>query len=240
MVESYKKKGALSYTDLLNKKIEEGLWSKDKEKKLSSIQNNVRIMSEKKRKASIPSQIEEIEELIENYEQEYTNIYKEKSSLLNLSAESLSLSPVIEYTIYISFFEDENLKNKAFSIDDVVDFSSEELYEMILEHRRFINLFSNKNLRKISVDKNIRAFIKASSNTETFFGKRGCSLTANQIKLFDFSKYFTGLIDRIEDITEEEKCDPDEIERIFILESNKDQIKPAETRGKLLEVFTKT
>lgn len=240
MIESYKKKGALSHKELLEKKIKEGLWSQEKEKKIAFIENNIRIMSEKKRKASISSQIEDIEELIEGYKKEYIEMYKEKSSLLNLSAESLSLSPVIEYTIHLSFFEDTMFLKNAFSIDDVIDFSTEELHQMILEHRKFVDIFSNKSLRKISVDKNIRSFVKASNNAESFFGKRGCSLTANQIKLFDFSKYFINLIDRIEDITEEEKNDPDEIERIFILESNKDQIKPAETRGKLLEVFAKT
>lgn len=240
MIKSYKAKGALSDKDLLDKRVKEGLWSEDKEKKLKFLENNIRIMSDKKRKASISSQIEDIEELISGYEKEYISIYNERSSLLNLSAESLTLSAVIEYTIHLSFFSDQLLTQHAFSIEDVVDFSTKELHETILEHRRFAALFCNNNIRRISVNRNVRSFIKASSNVESFFGKRGCDLTANQVKLFDFAKYFTSLIEKIEDITEEEKTDPDEIERIFILESNKDNIKPAETRGKLLDVFSKT
>lgn len=216
------------------------MWSEDKEKKLNFIEQNIKTMTEKRRKASISSQLDDIDELIKSYEDQYSQIYKDRMSLLALSAESLSITPVLEFTISISFFEDVSLSKQMFSLEDVIEFSTQQLNEVIVCYKSFADKFSNQNLRRVSVDKNVRHFIKASAGAEAFFGLTGCRLTSNQIKLFDLSKYFSSLIDQIKEITEEEKSNPDEIESLYILQMNENQIKPAETRGKLLEVFSKT
>lgn len=239
LIEEYKGKGALPKKDLLEKKIKEGLWTVEKEKKMTSLENNIRLMSQKKRKASIVSQIEDIEELIKDYEKEYIKLYQEKNSLINLSAESLASSATTEFIISLSFYNDEACKEKTFSLEDVIDFSTDELSEILVIYKDCSDLFKTDNIKKISVNSNVKIFVKAATNAESFFGRSGSKLTRNQVYLFDYCKYFSSLLDRIQDIDEEERQDPDEIERIFILEMNKDQIKPGESRAKLMEAFGK-
>jgi hypothetical protein len=240
MLSYYKNKGAFLRDDLLKMRIKEGVWSEDKDKKITFLENNIRIMIDKKKKASIESQIDEIEEIVSNYEKDYIALATERNSILSLSAESLTSSAVTEFILSLSFYNDKELNNKSFEIDDVIDFSTQEMNCYIKEHRLFMNNLSNFNLRFVGANENVRGFIKASNNAESFFGVRGCSLTSNQIKLFDYAKYFSSLIERIQDITDDEKNHPDEIERRYILESNKQEVKPEESKSKLMEVFNKT
>ena len=219
-IESYKAKGALSKKDLLDKKIKENLWSEEQEKTLNSLSNNIELMLSKRSKAVLDEQLDEIDNIIKDYRVSYNSLLSKKESLLNLSAETLSNGPITEYILHLSFYEDEKLEKKAFDIEDVIDFSDEELYEVIDCYRTCLDSFSTSNIRKLSALKNVRDYIKNSSNAESYFNKSGYLLSQNQLTLFDYSKYFISLLEKISNITYEESNDADEIERIFITETN--------------------
>ena len=219
-IESYKAKGALSKKDLLDKKIKENLWSEEQEKTLNSLNNNIELMLSKRSKAVLDEQLDEIDNIIKDYRISYNSLLSKKESLLNLSAETLSNGPITEYILHLSFYEDEKLEKKAFDIEDVIDFSDEELYEVIDCYRTCLDSFSTSNIRKLSALKNVRDYIKNSSNAESYFNRSGYLLSQNQLTLFDYSKYFISLLEKISNITYEESNDADEIERIFITETN--------------------
>ncbi len=219
-IENYKAKGALSKKDLLDQKIKENLWSEEEENSLKSLNNNIELMITRRAKALLPEQLDEIDNIINDYRKSYNSLLSKKENLLNLSAETLSTGPITEYILHLTFYKDEKLENKLFDIEDVIDFDDEELFETINCYRKCLNLFSASNMRKISVSKNIQDYIKNSSNAESYFNRSGYLLTQNQLSLFDYCKYFISLLEKIEDITDEERNDPDEIEKIFITEMN--------------------
>lgn len=226
-IEKYKQKGALSKEDLIKKKIEENLWSEDKDKELKSLENNIQIMLNRRSKALLDSQIEDIDSIIKDYDTKYYSLLNKRESLLRLSAETLANSPITEFIIHLSFYQDEQLQNKCFDLEEVIDFDDDELYETINCYRTSIERFSLKNIKKVSLNRKIADFIKNSSNAESFFGKSGYLITQNQITLFENCKYFLSLLERIKDITDEERQDPDEVEKIFIAEMNAKKQKPA-------------
>jgi hypothetical protein len=219
-IESYKAKGALSKKDLLDKKIKENLWSEEQERTLDSLSNNIELMLSKRSKSMFDEQLDEIDNIIKDYRISYNSLLSKKEALLNLSAEALSNGPITEYILHLSFHEDEKLEKKVFDIEDVIDFNDEELYEVINCYRNCLDLFSTSNIRKLSALKNVRDYIKNSSNAESYFNKNGYLLSQNQLTLFDYSKYFISLIEKISNMTYEESNDADEIERIFITEMN--------------------
>jgi hypothetical protein len=219
-VESYKAKGALSKKDLLDKKIKENLWSEEQDKTLLSLSNNIQLMLSKRSKAMFDEQLDEIDNIIKDYRVSYNSLLSKKENLLILSAETLSNGPITEYILYLSFYKEEKLENKLFDIEDVIDFSDKELFEAVDSYRNCIDSFSTSNIRKLSALKNVRDYIKHSSNAESYFNKSGYLLTQNQLTLFEYSKYFISLLEKIEDITDEESNNADEIERIFITEMN--------------------
>lgn len=219
-IESYKAKGALSKKDLLDKKIKENLWSEEQDKTLISLSNNIQLMLSKRSKAMFDEQLDEIDNIITDYRKSYNSLLSKKENLLNLSAETLSNGPITEYILHLSFYKDEKLENKVFEIEDVIDFSDQELYEVVDCYKDCLDLFSTSNIRKLSALKNVRDYIKNSSNPESYFNKNGYLLTQNQLTLFDYSKYFISLLEKTENITDEERNDADEIERIFITEMN--------------------
>jgi hypothetical protein len=219
-IESYKAKGALSKKDLLDKKIKENLWSEEQERTLDSLSNNIELMLSKRSKSMFDEQLDEIDNIIKDYRISYNSLLSKKEALLNLSAEALSNGPITEYILHLSFHEDEKLEKKVFDIEDVIDFNDEELYEVIDCYRTCLDSFSTSNIRKLSALKNVRDYIKNSSNAESYFNKNGYLLSQNQLTLFDYSKYFISLIEKISNMTYEESNDADEIERIFITEMN--------------------
>lgn len=219
-IESYKTKGALSKKDLLDKKIKEDLWSEEQDKTLLSLKNNIQLMLSKRSKAMFDEQLDEIDNIIKDYRVSYNSLLSKKENLLILSAETLSNGPITEYILYLSFYKDEKLENKLFDIEDVIDFSDKELFEAVDSYRNCIDSFSTSNIRNLSALKNVRDYIKNSSNAESYFNKSGYLLTQNQLTLFEYSKYFISLLEKIDHITDEESNNADEIERIFITEMN--------------------
>lgn len=177
-------------------------------------------MSTRRSKAVLESQIEGIDSIIKDYENKYTILNNQRESLLRLSAESLSNSLISEYIIYLSFYQDEHLKYKLFDLDEIVNFDDDEIYECVSSYKEYTALFNYKNIRKISINRRILDCVKNSSNAESFFGRSGYLLTQNQITLFESCKYFTSILEKIKDITEEEREDPDLIEKIFITQMN--------------------
>lgn len=239
MLGEYKEKGALLEADLIEKKIKEGLWEENKEKKLNKLETDIRIMSESKKKAAIPSQLLDIEEVIEGFEKQRRDLLLDRSTLTSLSAETLTRSALTEFIVHLSFYKDFSCSENLFSLEDVIDFSREELWEVVSEQTRVSYNFGAKSLRKISVSSVIRDFIKSSNGPESFFGKSGYLLTLNQVHLFEYGKYFTSLIEQL-DLSYEDKQDPDEIERQYLLKiNNKKEENPDKTRGKLINSFAK-
>lgn len=216
----YKNQGALSKKDLLNKKIEEGLWTEEENKKLKSLEDNIQLMFSKRSEAIIETQIDDIDLLIKDYEKKYYDLLNKKESLLKFSAESLSSSPTSEFILYSTFYQDENLQKKYFELDDVINFDDNELIETINCYKNIISLFGLNNIRKLSVNRRVSDSVKNSINAESFFGIKGLLLTQNQVTLFDNCKYFSSILEKIVDITEEERQDPNEIEKIFIAQMN--------------------
>lgn len=239
MVEEYKSKGALGEKELLEKRIEEGLWSKDKDEKMEFLERNINLMVSKKHKASVPSQIDSINELIKDYEKEYVKLSVEKDKVLHLSAESLADSAKMEYKIHKSFFNDKNCLENSFSLDDVISFSTEELVAVLNIYKSINEELNDSNIRNISVRSYVKQAIKNSSGIEAFFGKKGCDLSSYQIKLFDYTNYFAKLLEKIEFISAEDRENPDEIETLFILEMNKDEKKEGVDRGQMVDKFAK-
>jgi len=177
-------------------------------------------MLSKRSKAMLDEQIDQIDEIILDYRKSYNALLSKKEALLNLSAETLSNGPITEFILHLSFYQDEKLEKKVFELEEVIDFNDDELYEVIDSYRACLDLFSTSNIRKLSALKNVRDYIKNSSNAESYFNRSGYLLTQNQLSLFEYSKYFISLIEKIQDITDEESSNADEIERIFITEMN--------------------
>lgn len=232
-IEKYKQKGALSKEDLIKKKIEENLWSEDKDKEIKSLENNIQIMFTRRSKALLETQIEDIDSIIKEYEKKYHSLLSQRESLLRLSAETLANSPITEFIIHLSFYKDEQLQRKCFDLEEVIDFDDEELYETISCYRNSIDRFNLKNIKRVSLNRKISDFIKNSSNAESFFGRSGYLITQNQITLFENCKYFLSLLEHIKDITDEERQDPEEIEKLFIAQTNNKKEKEPASRETL-------
>lgn len=237
MILSYSEKGALKEKELLDLKIKNGEWTIDKEEKIDFFLKNIALMTEKRNKAAIPSQMESIDEIINTYKNDCSKLESEKSNLLRLSAESLALSAKIEYIIYSSFFNDKDCIENSFSLDEVIDFSIDELIELLNIHKYVNEHISIKNIKKISIKNSLRDSIKHSLGIESFFGKKGYELSVPQIYLFDYAKYFQKILENIDHSYIDDIEDPNNIEDAYIFYINKDKVKSGAERSDLINKF---
>lgn len=219
----YIKIGAKTQDQILKEKVKEGKWIEGESKKIENLEDNIKMMQDKKSKASIFSQIEEIDSIITDYSTELNALLNKKHSFFTLSAEHLANIAATDYVLTLSLFKDKQLSNPLFSLEEVEHMSESETEKYIKLYHDCIVQLNHKKIREISVNRRFFHFFKNSSSAESFFGKCGKDLTQNQIALFDYSKYFHKLLEEIEDITDDEIEDPDKIEQAFILSRNAPQ-----------------
>jgi len=219
-ISSYAIKGAKKQDQILKEKIKTKEWSEDYESQIKSLERNILLMHEKKSKASIESQIDEIDEIIKDYHKDLSPLLEQKFSFFLNSAEHLADLATTDFVLSISLFLDQELKTLKFQLEDIEYFSNEET-------KIYVKLYQNNNvnlsrdiIRKVAIDPKFIYFFEGSVSPESFFGKCGKDLTQNQILLFDTAKRFSKLISEIDDLSEEERSDPDLIEKAYILFKN--------------------
>lgn len=217
---TFKNKGAKTQEEIIELKIKTGEWSQDFEHKITTIRQNISLMTEKKSKASIISQIDEIDSIIRDYNKELLPLLNKKNSFFELSAETLTESAVTDFILSISLFTDEHCKNKLLNFEDVEHFSPEELGRYIEIYKNNISVLDYHKIREVSVYPKFYHFFKSCNSSESFFGRKGMDLTQNQVILFDSAKYFEKLLEQIDGLSEEERLIPEEIENAFILSRN--------------------
>lgn len=216
----YKNLDAKTESEILEIKKKSGEWSEEEEKKIERIRFNIQNMRDKRGKASIESQLDEIDKIILEYQNELFPLLSKKNRFFINSAERFADTAVTDFILSIALFQDKELKKPLFSLSDIEYFTEEETYKYVSIYKDLIGSLNYDKMKKVSVCPRYFSFFKNSANAESFFGKCGKDLTQNQVVLFDVAKYFQKLLEHISDITEEERGDPDAIERLFILSQN--------------------
>lgn len=231
-IDRYLKLGAKTEYQILQEKKETKLWTDEDENQIKSLELNISLMQEKKGKASIESQLEEIDIIIKEYVDKLNPLLNKRYSLLLTSAEHLAEMASTDFVLSLSLFRDRELTVPYFSLEDIEHFTESETQKYVRLYRETVASLDHNMLRKTSINPRFFDFFKNASSAESYFGKSGKDLTRNQIILFDCAKYFHMLIGEVPDLTDEERLDPEKIERAVILTRNqKDEPKDNDLRN---------
>lgn len=219
-LEHFKDRGAKTREDIIIEKIQASEWSQAEDKQIEAIERNISLMRDKKAKASIESQLDEIDGIISDYYKDLNPLINKKESFFVNSAETFTESAVTDYILSRSLFKNENCSIPYLELEEIEHLDQSELFKYINLYKELIGRIDYVTIRKIAVYPKFFTFFRNSNSAESFFGKAGKDLTQNQVILFECVKYFEKLIENTPNLTDEERSDPDELERAFILGKN--------------------
>jgi len=184
-------------------------WSDKDEAEIATFQSYIERLNVTKKNLFKSLEIKEIQKVIDEQKEKLIAKLTERRSVLGKTVEEYASNRSSDYIIYESFYKDEELKQKFFSIQDFEDMSYEELVEFILLYNAFMHDFMDNNIQKtVLMDFFNQYFLVLDYPTE-FFGLPMVKLTDFQVRVIIYGKIFKSIFDHIENIPDNIRKDPE-------------------------------
>lgn len=179
------------YKTKLDKIIEDGLWSQEKEREVEETQNFIIHLKHSKQKLLLDKEKKIVDKEIDNYNDRLFNLIKEKQDLIGKTAEDYAHKKVNEYYLYISLYKDQYFKNRFYAWEEFDELDQHELNNILYKYNEKINPFNSSVLKKISLMPSfMNLFLLCEDDIFTFYGIPVINLTFYQIELFQAAKNF--------------------------------------------------
>ncbi len=189
----------------------DGFWSDNDEAEIAKIQSYIERLNVTKKNLFKSLEIKEIQKVIDEQKEKLIAKLTERRSVLGKTVEEYASNRSSDYIIYESFYKDEELKQKFFSIQDFEDMSYEELVEFILLYNGFMHDFMDINIQKtVLMDFFNQYFLVLDYPTE-FFGFPMVKLTDFQVRVIIYGKIFKSIFDHVENIPDNIRKDPESL-----------------------------
>ena len=187
----------------------DGFWSENDEAEIEKIQSYLERLNITKKNLFKSLEIKEIQKVIDEQKEKLIAKLTERRSVLGKNVEEYASNRSSDYIIYESFYKDEELKEKFFSIQEFEDMSYEELVEFILMYNSFMQDFTELNIQKtVLMDFFNQYFLVIDYPTE-FFGSPMVKLTDFQVRVIMYGKIFKSIFDHVENIPDNIRKDPE-------------------------------
>lgn len=194
-LESFISKGGITYNEKLEELIKRGLWSQEKDDRIKAIRDFIVDLRKSKQKYTLKKDIKLVDSEIEKYENELFDLIYQKEKLIGKTAESYADRKSNEYYVYVSFYLDNELKNRLFSQDEFDELDEEELKNIIFIYNKKMEIFSDNNLKKISLSAFfMNMLILVENNYFNIFGKPMVQLTFYQSELIQNGRMFKNML----------------------------------------------
>jgi hypothetical protein len=190
-----KQKKVFTESEKLNYLIKNELWDKKQEEKIKFVQETLKDLYTNKRKVFKPADIEFYRGQIEENEKFLNKILVERWNLLGETAEVLARKSSDLLLIKKSFFKDAGLKKPFHTDKQFEDLSAEEVDSLFSLYNKFQNDVSEKNIKKIAVQRFFHDLYFLSQSPTDFFGKSLIQMTHVQSKLLIYGGYFKGILE---------------------------------------------
>lgn len=206
--EEVKKKGVQTENQQIESLIEQGLWSKDNEKQIPLLKNEVSLLYETKSKLKLKSQKKNAENNIKRVEKKLEELEQERFELIGITCENYSDKKVNERYLFYTCFKDAELKERLFSEEEFEYLEPSDLQDLVTENNKTLSDLGAESIKGIAACPFFLNNIMLCKNNPTiFFGKPVVKLTNYQTELFS-----TGL--RWKRIIESSKSTPPMVESL--------------------------
>ncbi len=191
---------------------ENKLWSDEEEINLIQQKDYIENMEKTKNRLILKTQIDQYTKILKEEWKKYYEMVEKREKLFGLTAEYRASQKVQYFHILISFYKNEDLKDRLFTLKNINQLDDDESLELLNSYVNSISQFDAKTIKKISIsDFFLNYFYLCGDNIFNFFHIPIYKLTIYQSNLLSYGTYYKNLISN-EQIPENFRDDPDRIE----------------------------
>ncbi len=212
--------------------IDNGLWSGKEEIDLREQKDYIENMEKTKKKLFLRSQIDQHAKVLETETTRYYEMLGKKNKLFGLTAEFHASQKMQFYYLYVSFFKDDGLRFRLFSVEDLNELSEDESFGLLNLYVEELAAFGIPTVKKIALAGFFMNQLHlCNDRVSDFFGLPISRLTVNQSNLLSYGLYFKNLMQN-EQIPKDILDEPEKIEE-FVQRSHaaKDALSKTKMEG---------
>jgi hypothetical protein len=214
---------------VLEQLIEEGQWSKKREREIKEQEDFIDNLIKQKKAHYLRSEIERINKDIEEAQKKLNELKNGRAALFSRTAESYAEERVNDFYILKCLYKDAELKKIAYTQEEFDEIDSEMLFAIIKEYNKVYKYINDESIQKIVLEDFYNLYMPFAENAMEFYGKAICSLSYNQLKLLIYSRFFKNIFQQHDKMPEEIKKDPDKI--MDYINANENAKKIMEKKG---------
>lgn len=212
------KRGIPTEEDRLKWLDKNNVWTKADNDNLSTQRVYVENLEKSKKNYPIKSQLEQHKKLIETEKINLIKMANRKSSLLGLTCELFASRRESDYYIYLSLYKDVNLSQRAFSRDEFINLTDDEIDNLSDAYTKITNRFCIQNIKKIAISPFfLNYYLLCADNPLNFFNCALCNLTYNQLNLLSYAGYFNRILSSLPAVSDDIRNDPDKLEEYYAM-----------------------
>jgi len=172
----------------------EELWSKEKEREITTLKGYVRNLTITKSKLFLDSEIQRVKILIEENQKKLQKSILERNQLVGFVAEAYAEKRSNEYFMHQVLYKDKEFKELMYTEESFDELDDDELTEIYKAYQARNKNLNHKNIKRISLCSFFtNFFFLCDDNIFNFYGKAVVQLTHNQNELYTYGRYFKNL-----------------------------------------------
>ena len=193
--EEAKGKGLPTEEERLEYLYEEEHWTKQEEEELRGLESYLKQLSLNKSKLFLERERNQLTNQIRVVKEDIAKKSLTRLEFIGMTANSYSSKKANEYYIFQSLFNSPDCDKFLLSKEEFDELSVVEIHALVEIYNSKMNLFINKNLKRISLSGFfLNFFYLCEDNPMTFFGIPAVDLTFYQAELFGHAKYFKHIL----------------------------------------------
>ena len=189
------KKGIPNYESKVESLVEDGLWSRDDETKISEYKETASQYESNRDSQFLKSKRAMWAKELANIKDEIYNLELRKQSILGDYAEGFATKRSNEMHILLSFYSGADITKRLFSQESFNQLDDAEIKSLFTIFQGYTDKFNQGSIKKIALSNFfLNMFSLTSENIYEFYGKPVVNLTFYQIDLFGWGKHFKQIL----------------------------------------------
>tara|TARA_B100000902_G_C27319453_1_gene923431 strand:- start:3752 stop:4762 length:1011 start_codon:yes stop_codon:yes gene_type:complete len=192
-------KGVMNEKELLETLEEQGVWSPEDENLFEKKEVEMENLKRTSANLIVKAQRESFEKRIKQLEKTLSKHREKRNSLVKNTAEEYASKRSNEIFMFYSLFKDKDFKEMFFSQEDFDHLNKIELSEVYIEYNKSIEIFSQENIRQLSIESLFTSLFNLfDKDVSNFYGKNVFDLSYYQINLLNYGKLFVKIFENKE------------------------------------------
>ena len=204
----------------------EKLWTAAQDRELEDMRLYVSNLRTTKSKLYLKSQIEPLNDEIEEGEQKIEKLFQDKMNLIGYTAEGYASKRSNEIYIQKAIFKDKNFKSISIEDDEFNHITDKQLTQLTVDYNKSTEFLTLDNIKKISLMPFFcNYYYLCDDNPMTFYGRPVVDLSFFQAELFAFGRYFKNLVQESKAQPPDEiRNDPDKLIEFYEMRKNAEEV----------------